>query len=335
MSNRGISSYNGVYSADPDASLISVSHMTDDDLVRLKRDHPADHVRLSAAGMEGEHELAFNMEQDTFFHQNHDYRTMAQWYLHTSPTSYLWTCAGKGADKSTDEQNEADGKDVAKRDFTGLDCDAWAYDLHRRDEPYEARGAHPSGVGIDRYRRFSDLAPEEQRYLVRVRNLSLLNFVDPFLVGAGQGFETDGWFGEGRAAWTMNLRHLLTSFGTDGSVNLFYRSAAVHALTSVHVYRNQDRSFPGLELRLLDLPVTADRQIEASLRAQYWQQPRDQRFMTREAVNGGLAGATVVYHVSDALAPYVEVNGKTQGWVAGQVELGRNLQSIVGLQWTL
>ena len=335
MSNQGISSYNGVYSASPTQTLISVSHETDEDLVRLKRDHPADQIRLTEAGMEAEYELSYNLEQDSFFNENHDFRGFAQWYIHLSPTFYLWTCASKNADKETDKQNNLDGSDVAKRDFTGLDCDSWAYDLHRRDEPFAARGVHPSGIGIDRYRKFSALAPEEQRYLVQARNLSLLNFVDPFLWRNTRGFVTGGLFGEHQAAWTMTLRHLLTSFGTVGDVNFFYRSSVIKALATLHVYRNQDRSFPGVELRLFDFPLTPASQWVGQLRAQAWQQPREQRFATRDAESGGLLGARLAYHARHDVAPYVEMTGKTAGWVAGQVELERNLQTVGGLEWTL
>ena len=57
--------------------------------------------------------------------------------------------------------------------------------------------------------------------------------------------------------------------------------------------------------------------------------------MTRDAAAGGLLGAGLAYHESPTLAPYLELNGKTAGWVAGQVELGRNLESVAGLEWTL
>lgn len=335
MSNRGISSYNGVYSASPTQSLIAVSHESDEDMVRLKRDDPADHVRLLEAGMEAEHELSYRFEQDTFFNQNGDFRAFAQWYLHLSPTFYLWTCASQNADKETDKQNRLDGASIEKRDFTGLDCTSWAYDLHRRDEPFAARGLHPSGVGINRYRKFSDLSSDEQRYLVRARNLSLLNFVDPFLFRNTQGFAMDGLFGERDAAWTMTLRHMLTSFGTVGDVNFFYRSTSIHALATLHVYLNQHRSFPGAEFRLLDVPLDAGSQWRGNLRAQVWQQPRDQRFETREAAGGGLLGGSVSYRVRPDIAPYVELVGKTAGWVAGQVELERNFQTIAGFEFTL
>ncbi len=41
------------------------------------------------------------------------------------------------------------------------------------------------------------------------------------------------------------------------------------------------------------------------------------------------------YHAGADLAPYLQLVGKTSGWVAGQVELQKNLQTVAGLESTL
>ena len=56
LRNRGIASRNGLYF--PEAwsnGTISVDHVSDGDLATLKRDHPADTVRLMSAGIETQH----------------------------------------------------------------------------------------------------------------------------------------------------------------------------------------------------------------------------------------------------------------------------------------
>src|SRR6185503_15319227 len=88
-----------------------------------------------------------------------------------------------GSEPTTEEQNRKEGTNVPTRDFTGLDPDGWVYDLFRPDEPYAARGIHPSGVGIDRYRSESDFTPRERRYLRRQARLSWLNLLNPQLIG--------------------------------------------------------------------------------------------------------------------------------------------------------
>ncbi|MEQ1876301.1 MAG: hypothetical protein ABL958_06625, partial [Bdellovibrionia bacterium] len=46
MTRRSISSYNDVYNIPIGSGVIAVSHVSDDDLIRLKRDHPAEFARL-------------------------------------------------------------------------------------------------------------------------------------------------------------------------------------------------------------------------------------------------------------------------------------------------
>src|SRR5438093_1143698 len=54
LANRGVASFDDVYRFRLSAGSIAVSHVRDDALVRMKRDHPADLVRAHEAGIEGE-----------------------------------------------------------------------------------------------------------------------------------------------------------------------------------------------------------------------------------------------------------------------------------------
>lgn len=52
LSRHGASSFNGIYELKPFRSFISVKHVSDEDLARIKDQHPQDFVRLAAAGLE-------------------------------------------------------------------------------------------------------------------------------------------------------------------------------------------------------------------------------------------------------------------------------------------
>src|SRR6185436_9321120 len=105
-----------------------------------------------------------------------------------------------------------DDADIRVRDFTGHDILAWAYDLHRPNEPYAARGIHPSGVGIDRYRKPSDLRPEEMQYLRRQGKLQVLNFFDPAFI-RGSGFTMNNPLNGRPMKVVVRPGHILTPFG--------------------------------------------------------------------------------------------------------------------------
>jgi hypothetical protein len=328
LRRRGITSYNGVYDFDLLAETISVSHVSDEDLARFKREHPAEFVRAAAAGHESELHLVLALEKDAFVAGPQPYEILPLWLTLAQTVAYLNVSAGSGGDELTDELDAEDGADVARRDWVGLDFTAWTYDLFRPDEPYEARGTHPSGVGIDRYRTTRDLTPEERDFLRKQARLSFLSFLDPQLVGRARfgGRGADAW------RWNVALRHQLTSFGyaVDGHVFLGKRQNDV--LVTVHSYFNHDRYFPGVEVALLRRPLlVAGRTLELSALAALWLQPEAQRFRTREARTGGLVSLDVQLG-GRGVRPYVAVVAKSAGWVAGNVFLEKNLSVAAGLR---
>jgi hypothetical protein len=174
LANRGIGSHNDVYDFNLGAESIAVSHIRDEQLVRLKREHPADQVRLGAAGIEGELQLVQRLEKDQFFRDTKAWHLPLYWLTKVSTVGYVFSGADEESDVDTDEMNLEDGPNVPRRDFTGHDFNGWVYDLFRPDEPYEARGIHPSGVGIDRYRKSTHMTAEERAYLNRQGKLAFI-----------------------------------------------------------------------------------------------------------------------------------------------------------------
>ncbi len=65
FSHRNISSHNGVYDFRISDS-IPVDRLRDEDLAQLKKDHPAEFVRMSSAGMESQIQQNFAFERVSF-----------------------------------------------------------------------------------------------------------------------------------------------------------------------------------------------------------------------------------------------------------------------------
>lgn len=319
MTRHRTSSFNGIYYF-AGGSFTAVDHESDADLARIKDGHNPDFVRLSAAGMESEHVLANAIEKDAFFDGTRTWNNVQLMIAHVSPFSYLQECAGSSSDTDTKMMNEKEGTDVAHRDFTGLDCNGWAYDLFHEDDKYADRGTHPSGVGIDRYRTFSMLSDEGRRYLKRQVTLSALNFVDPFLLGRN-GFASD----DGR--WNATLRHFLTSFGYAVDANAYVATTPFTGLVTLHNYWNRSHYFPGVEVQTFGWQWP----VETDVRAMVWLQPKGQRFKTAAGTPGGLIDVTMGPRLEGRVRPYVELVGKTAGWVAGNVYLDKNLSVLLGV----
>jgi hypothetical protein len=333
LSARGIGSFDDVYRLQLSAEVTNVSHVRDDDLVRLKAEHPADQVRLSMAGIEANYVGAHALEKAAFFHDARSWNTFLYWLLYFGNYAYMSECSSKDSDDLTARENATEGADVPRRDFTGLDCDGWAYDLFRPDEPYAARGVHPSGVGIDRYRSYSRLAPEEQAYLRRQTTLSLLNFLDPNLVGIERIRWPWTWAGE-PVDVNLAVRHLPAAFGYDVRTDVFVRRGeSVRTLLSLHAGFNRVGLFPGVELEVLRMPVAAvaGAPLVIDARGSVWLQPERLRFDSDRRIPGGLASVRASWGGVRTVEPYLEIEAKTGGWVAGDVYLDRNLSVRTGL----
>ena len=260
------------------------------------------------------------MERDEFVHGRLRALELNQfywWYCGVDNITYVGICTSADLDSLTGRLNREEGTDVAKRDFTGFDFTAWTYDLFRPDEPYEARGAHPSGVGINRYIKHSDLTAEEQRWLEREFVLSFASLVDPMLIGF------DG-VAVGSATVNARLTHYLTSFGHSVDVDILIRCGDAGLVVALASQENRVAYFPGLRLDAIGWPVG---RWQLSPSVAFWLQPRYQRADARQPVPGGLVSLRADYPVNGWLRAGAEVEAKTRGWVPGNVYLDPNISA--------
>ncbi|MEP6991633.1 MAG: hypothetical protein ABJA80_11950 [bacterium] len=330
LGNRGVGSFDDVYRLNLGADVINVSHVTDADLVRFKALHPIDFVRAAEAGIEGENQLIEGLEKSRFFRESHSNNVSLYWMTKINSAWYVWSGISGDADSLVADANRLEGADVAKRDWVGHDFTAWVHDLFRPDEPYTARGVDPSGVGINRYVKASDLSPEEHDFLQREGHLQLINFLDPNLFAFGGVTVRDPWR-QTNVRLNVSASHYLTSFGHAIDMNVFLREGAANVFVVLHRYTNGARSMPGVELQVLDAPISvASRAIVVSPRVALWMQPRDQAFRTTDSQVGGLASLRIRPATTARLSNFIEIEAKTAGWVAGTVQLDRNVSVRVG-----
>lgn len=328
LGRRGIDSYNGIYDFNLSSSTVSVSRVQDEALIAFKRDYPQELVRAHAAGFESQYEQNLEFEKHAFFNQHSPVMGAQLWFNHLGNILYMDMCASTMSNIETDLANQQEGANVKSRDFTGFDCTAWTYDLFRPQEAYSARGQHPSGVGIDRYIKWSDLTADEQRYLTRQRNLSLLNLIDPFLFGQQQFATPSGdWH------WNANLRHMLTPFGYDIATNVFLKSRDDLAIFgAVHSYHNDQTTSLGIDVTLPRYATQVfDKPVHITPRVFAWTQPENLMFRDAAAKLGGLASMRVDVPIENGWEIYGELETKSKGWVAGNEYLGNSTALRMGL----
>jgi hypothetical protein len=99
-----------------------------------------------------------------------------------------------------------------------------------------------------------------------------------------------------------------------------------------HNYMNYTSYYPALEAELRDFPLTINGfTTYLSPRLLIGIQPKDQVFKTGEAEFVGLIGLRADFAVSKHFLPYVELTAKTDGWVAGNEYLDRNVSCVLGV----
>jgi hypothetical protein len=178
-------------------------------------------------------------------------------------------------------------------------------------------------VGINRYTKFSDLTDEERKYLVLQGTLSRLNLLDPNLFGL-RSFSVANWRGQS-VRINANMRHWLTASGYALDLNLFTRNGDRRFFTTLRLYRNHDRIFPGVDAEI-PAPMFGVRDgLVVSPRLALWIQPDGQRFVTRQGAVGGLMAARIIRRLTERGAAFLELTAKTAGWTPGESSLDRSV----------
>lgn len=335
LGQYSIASHNGAN--DPPGTwtggYIPVYGMTDDALAGLKRDHPADMVRLQSAGWESEILVRAELERITFFHARPGYEVpLYALFSNVSIFGYLDLCLNQAETASMVAQEvAATGGNMFLRDFTGPDCTGWAYDLQRPDEPYAARGTDATGL-IRRPRLPSDMTAAELAVLRRQRNLSLLNLVDPNLLGLTSFTATDP-FTKAPFRWSFSVQHVLTSFGGTTGLNFFFAEGDLRLRAELSLGGNgRGYYFPGLVSEIYRYPVRVPwGTLWSSGSVGLWLQPQGQRFDSGTPVPGAMLTALFAQRVFPPVEATLRLTAKTAGWAPGIAELGPMVDVTLGL----
>jgi len=343
LSAGGVSSRNGFFHTEAwNDGMVSVDHVTDEDLVRLKSEAPDYMTRAMSAGMEAEQTFVITAGDELFFHGGSQGQRLGPFFVsgswmaplllltEVSTIGYPFMCMDPSLDEIIDSENER-LTDWQLRDFTGPDYTAWVYDMFHPDEPYTERGPHPSGVGINRYIKWNDLSSHEQAYLKSQSRLHLINLVNPHLYGI------DGvvWGkGETEDRWVVALGHVLTPWGYTLDARIGLKRGGLRGKVVLHNGFAATGYFPGFDLVLIDRPLLVQGLALDGIIG-LWLQPRDLRHDADERVPGGRIQIQLSWRAVAWLDLWAQVSAKTAGWVMGEVYLERAVKGAFGLTWHL
>lgn len=307
----------------------SITKVKDEDLIKWKATAPQEMIRSFAAGIESQYELVRNMRKDNFFSKTHYANAVMNILITKQAVDYVNQFRKKDYDASIDSMNN-NALTIAERDFVGWDFTAWVYDLFKPNEAYTSRGAHPNGNGVDRYIERDDLTKEEDAYLTRMGRLQYINYLSPAMIGISRIKLNE------KSSFSFAGRHILNSFGYDLGADVFLDIKGSQWFVGLHGYQNYKRFFPGIEIEKPDLQIKAGKKtIPLQARAMLWLQPKDQLFKTTKAEAGGLLQLRSRHQLTNQFSLYAELEAKTDGWVAGNPYLNKNLTFRTGFSWDI
>jgi hypothetical protein len=332
LSRFGVSSFNGDY--DIINNRRGITGLTDNELSKFKANAPYDFIRLNAASQEGYILFSDLMTRKYFFYDLDDLSfipALITVMLNCGQTNAP-VLHEKGFLNINNDVKEAYKNDKGQNDrfiaaAPTLFVVNWVYELFRPNEPYANRGLHPSGDGsVARYITYDQLTDDERTYLVRQGLLSCLNFVSPLLYG----YKSIP-LGQSGLEGNFALRHYLTSFGTDTSIQVFLKKNPFNMAFTFHNNINYENWFPAIEAELIDYPFTIGKlNMLFSPRILIGMQPNGQKFRTSTPEFLGLFGLRVDFKTIKNVFPFVEFSAKTRGWVAGNEYLDTNVSVTLG-----
>ncbi|OBX25124.1 hypothetical protein A9996_11505 [Gelidibacter algens] len=325
MAVRGIYSYDEVWEFGKGFD-IAVTRVKDEDLINLKKDHPADLVRLSAAGVEGEYAYFQRIKEDNFFDAA-GYPSVGLMILGTlHAVNYVNLPLKPRFNRITDSILAHDQNDILARDFTGYDFSAWVYDLHRPYEPYEDRGEWPGGIGIRRPIKGSDLTEEMKDFLREAGTMQYLNFISPFIVGINQLQLNDNF------TFNFALKSIPTSFGYYSGADLYLKINQRKLLLSLGANRSKNLTLPSIDLAFYDFQPKNNDRLNLDFKLALWLQPKNQYFFATNSSGGFSALVQPSFQLSKNISIYSDLQYKTKGWQFGNPYLDSNFSARLGLK---
>lgn len=309
-----------------------VTRVSDAELVAFKADDPAGLVRAHSAGLESQNALVRRIGDEAFLGGRDGFAlgpldVMGTWmaphaqYAEFNTWNYLRYCSSGLTDDVVPFVEDLEGG-PEERDFTGPDCTAWARDLFRPDEPYEARGVHASGDGLGRYVAWGDLTGDEQALLRLQTRLHWLDLLNPHLFGVDRVHVGDH-------AYTASVMHWLTPYGYALDLHVGARSSSGRGavLGTLRLGVSDGRAFPAVDVDLVNVRLGARTALDAGVAA--WLQPRDLRWGAAPTP-GGRAAVRGVWRFHDRFEAWAGLEAKSAGWSPGLAALDPAVYGRVG-----
>lgn len=291
-----------------------VDGVTDATLQNLRDTKFPTFIRLHTAGFESDYLLA-TREETLLSFGDESFRNLLVELLARKIGLIEYFTEGL-FHRDTDGPEEAN---ELERDVVGNDLYGAIRHLFRPTMPYT------------RYTRLADLTDQERGYLRRVQWRTLLNLLNPNVIGVS-GFRLSE-----DLRLNVGLGHCMGPFGDfiDEKVWLAIRRK-VKVSAYLREFEDLDHWFLGAGIGIVDCPVT--RRVAVSAMAHYWQQPLNLGFTETSGRTGGALDLTGRYRFPlrpggrvDDLSLDLGLICKSAGFLPEELAMGRHVGLWCGL----
>jgi len=234
----------------------------DETLVNLRNTNLPVAVRMYTAGLESDYALL--LRESSMLNWNEEsYKVLwiEYFFRKISLVSYYATGLFNMNIKLKEENNELD-RDIAGHDVYGA-----------------ARALHNPEMDFKRYVDYSNLSPDERKFIKRVGWRSLLNIIDLTLFGHN-GFGINDKY---RVNFSMG--YSMAPFGDFIDEHLWFYSNSLKAHLYFRQFQNQSNWYPAVGVDFKDIQIAKN--LNSSIGAHGWSQPKDLQFTQDKGHLGG------------------------------------------------
>jgi len=289
-----------------------VKGVTDQTLQNLRDNDLPTFIRLHGAGLESDYLITKKLEETGSF--GFDQFTDYKWEYWSRKLSilqyYVFGIAGYEADYK-EEANELD------RDIVGFDTYGAVRHLFRPHMEYY------------RYTSYDQLTLDEKNFVNRMGYRSLLNLINPLILGK------NGFLLSDNIKLNAGMGYTMAPFGDFIDENFWLTIKNLNVELYLRQFQNRTNWFNGFGAALINFPVTS--RLYADIYGHFWQQPAGLDFNTSDHLNGGAVDMNLRYFFYNRRNVFLkgfslDLGGiyKTQGFLPGELFLGKHAGFRIG-----
>jgi hypothetical protein len=289
-----------------------VKGVTDETLQDLRDTNFPNYIRLHTGGLESDYMLTKRMENIGSFEFD-DFKNYKVEYFFRKLAILQYYMSGLFKLEIDLEEEQ----DELERDIVGFDTYGAARHLHRPE------------MDFYRYTRFEDLTNEEVKFVKRLGFRSMLNLLNPLIIGK-ENFRVNE-----NTKINFGVGYTMSPFGDFIDETLWIKHNNLNLSVYARQFQNRENWFNGFGVSIHNFNLY--KTFFTSLSGHYWNQPKDFDFNTSNSFTGGALDLEVKYFILNKRDQWLNAFSidagliyKTKGFLPEELYLDKHVGLRIG-----